>query len=730
MPIDNYISRHWNEGPIYLLEPFQIPWYHNYFNLQDYPFYYIFRDIFLDIFTNIQYHKIITLFHLYVLTMGVIFLSRTFTLPLLNSFFVGILVAVSYYVFGWSSWDGALIGLVWFPYYFACLYRFLVLNIDITSNVLGGAIFASFIAVSDSRALIFVVFITIACIIGSLFKSISDRSYAVFKQSSFKLMACAILGFLMASPKIVEVFSNADSYTRWFRTIDHDVNSIRGIDKLPNEALLINQRTGKELLTSVIFPCDENKFKYFSEDYLGSEYVGVLSFFLAILGFVKMSGNVYFKLFTIVSLYFLFSGAGQNLGIFYLNKYIPLINSVRYPVYLYYLFILLNSIFAGFGLKMIFDYKVNSRLFNPIFATTIFFSIYCFFIYFISNDIILKDKIFLYIVFMLSGLILINFVPYISGRLKFSMLVVICILAIASQKFQKQHRYSTIGNSLYFKESIVSAHLVFNYLKNDSEHHNYRIAFEGSQKSLRGSQALYYDIGSISFYMSPHMTQQFEIFKNRGSIRRYMQFLGVKYLAIDSEVCPSAFTDSYLVGRFGDLWLFESDVVFPKYSLVNGVVPYIDEQEIIDSISEGFDFLNKCFIRRSDFKNLKLNAELKGFDEQKVTEIVDEISLKEFIVESGSNTILCLNFQYDKNWKVLVDGVMVEPVIINLGQIGIALDAGTHRVDMKYIPQRYIVLRLLSKILLICSLFIIIYLFVSKRKLFFGSKRPIEKVFL
>lgn len=71
------------------------------------------------------------------------------------------------------------------------------------------------------------------------------------------------------------------------------------------------------------------------------------------------------------------------------------------------------------------------------------------------------------------------------------------------------------------------------------------------------------------------------------------------------------------------------------------------------------------------------NTEILSFNE-------DKISLKATVIEDES--ITAFSIPYDKGWKVVCDGRIVDTYNVDLGLLGIRIDAGEHMLELRYMP--------------------------------------------
>lgn len=95
------------------------------------------------------------------------------------------------------------------------------------------------------------------------------------------------------------------------------------------------------------------------------------------------------------------------------------------------------------------------------------------------------------------------------------------------------------------------------------------------------------------------------------------------------------------------------------------------------------------------------------------------LEIKNFSSTSIDGTVNCLkdgllytSIPQDGNWKVFVDGVQVEHVLVGDAMIGIMMTAGEHNVSFRYENEAF---SYGWKITLLCAMVFLICVLVSKR---------------
>ena len=105
-------------------------------------------------------------------------------------------------------------------------------------------------------------------------------------------------------------------------------------------------------------------------------------------------------------------------------------------------------------------------------------------------------------------------------------------------------------------------------------------------------------------------------------------------------------------------------------------------------------------------------------NELEITEYTDR-SLKGNIQISGQNKVMLTTIPYEEGWKITVDGKKTEPVCAIDSLTAIRLDEGSHKIEMTFMPDYFIVSVVISIIgLLIC---VVIFAFEFKDGLIKGK---------
>ena len=85
-------------------------------------------------------------------------------------------------------------------------------------------------------------------------------------------------------------------------------------------------------------------------------------------------------------------------------------------------------------------------------------------------------------------------------------------------------------------------------------------------------------------------------------------------------------------------------------------------------------------------------------------------------INTDKNKILFFSIPYDRGWKIKVDGNNVNPMMINIGFIGVPVEKGSHQIELSYTPLYFYTGAAISLIAVIIFIFLIIIKYPRKRK--------------
>ena len=85
-------------------------------------------------------------------------------------------------------------------------------------------------------------------------------------------------------------------------------------------------------------------------------------------------------------------------------------------------------------------------------------------------------------------------------------------------------------------------------------------------------------------------------------------------------------------------------------------------------------------------------------------------------INTDKNKILFFSIPYDRGWKIKVDGNNVNPMMINIGFIGVPVEKGSHQIELSYTPLYFYTGAAISLIAIIIFIFLIIIKYPRKRK--------------
>ncbi len=178
------------------------------------------------------------------------------------------------------------------------------------------------------------------------------------------------------------------------------------------------------------------------------------------------------------------------------------------------------------------------------------------------------------------------------------------------------------------------------------------------------------------------------------------------FLCLDFDVTDR---NNYEVFRNG-VKLYSESLSLPQMIAASNVIPG-DEITVTlkcNSGEEGRMNVKAAILDGSLFRNgvellQQSPLELRSFSSTNI----------EGSIECVHDGLLYTSVPYDENWKVYVDGVMVEPTLVGDAMIGVMLQEGTHDIRMTYHNEAF---SYGWKISLGCAMVLLICIFTPKQK--------------
>jgi len=505
------------------------------------------------------------------------------------------------------------------------------------------------------------------------------------------------------------------------------INSDRAENVVLHECLSFYELLG------FIFPMSPGIFRepllfWIGQDWLKSNYLGVVSFSLALVGILSKRGIFWTIVFSISILI--------SLGILPL----PLLEIIRFPVRFFCLTIFSLAILVGFGLEKILNKDKKTLLIISIFGIiyTIFLLIGILFHegiittlwkrYFVDSDInnmrseyleIIKNSI-LSFLFLGGGILLISLYK------KFPLSIIGLIFIIILEAFVFTYNLNPLINEEFYRYEPG----VVKFLKEnkgiyritrtpdlDKLAEKYYYVFQGSL--LQGR------IRKLQDYLTPNFGLMHNIFDISGysalRIRDYMDFfwvfnqrllsacphildlLNVRYVIAGNNINSP---NLKLVYKNQGVMLYENKSFLPRAFLVQKAVCIKDKQKVIEKLSTPKFNPREEIILEEEIQNPKskvrnLNSKLQIIDYQPNKVVINTFS--------PTNCFLFLSDTYYPGWRAYIDNKITKIYRANLIFRALYLPSGNHIIRFEYLPASFLVGMIVSIIIGVMLLFLLIF---------------------
>jgi hypothetical protein len=445
---------------------------------------------------------------------------------------------------------------------------------------------------------------------------------------------------------------------------------------------------------------------------VGSPYVGPLG----VIG-VLLTG-VYFRrldslrrmlvvAFGVIGLYGLLSGFGTNLGLSYLNFYLPFINRIREGGRHLVLFVIGASLLSGFGYSLLAQsverYK-DQRKVRQLAALAI-------------------------LILAFGGIIIWELLQNAEPNpINFGMLTLGPILFVVGRSFRVSHykyvasagvlvsaaaiviplRGLEVSQSDFDKPINLLSHRVLQRVATGIDAINYRVDFRDKSFSNRfwAMNASYYGIKSFYNQLPPQPLDQFQ-FSNLAEIPHLREMMGARYVLCGPANLPTDARAKQILETEG-YWLYENPSPMGRLTLVHRVAGFIsDEGAFVQLIGKGFNYLLEAYVTSGDFKTVETflhNSKPPRPGREHIFKLVDQPNRSYSTVRCDSAWLLVLNEWFTPAWKARVNGKKQPVLRINQWQAGVLLPPGKNRVEFEYRPTLFRALMALNRITIVLLL--------------------------
>lgn len=648
-----------------------------------YPFYFTIFDLFYEPIICMRSMHIIVLIHIFIFGVNSYILMRSGNISRPASVIGAALVALCANSADYSMWINTIAAYSWVPLYLAGVTRILNGASPRVWIPVAVAALVFLTLASPAQPLIHAVFLTTILSIVWWWWNGGRLQSRIKANHLLRLALAALVAALLAAPGYVPMMLEYPQMTRWLA----DFPPIQGYTRIPFEAFLCDQVSLRDA-GGVLVPAKGPA--------VGSMFLGpVIVFFalFAVFSRTKSSKWMTIAMF-IICVYSLLSSFGANLGLAYINYYIPLVNKIREPSRFLILFQLAATYLAAVGLDtLVRDIKLCKMRKEPDgrFA--------CKVMLLATSTVALT---FLSVLTLRSGKL--NLLNQVGSNL---MLMALAFFSISSQAkkvpvciiqilwgaaalvvviISINWTPPLISSSLYVQKDFVSLKEAISRIAERDKDRFYRVIFEGEvDKQKAAMLASFYNMRTLNAYFNPAPTRQFEeLYHHEPRNDNYLQALGSRYLVTKkySGTVDKGFNHIEKVGEYD---LYETENVSPYVSFVNRSDGHYSSLADFVSKLAGKDLAHGIlfFPGRGDSKV----SDMQTSSPESI--VVIEKRRNNYIRLDVSNPqpgVLVINEFFAKPWFVRVNGSSAKLLEVNGNQIGVQLKEGVHIVEFNYWP--------------------------------------------
>jgi peptidoglycan/LPS O-acetylase OafA/YrhL len=642
-----------------------------------YPFYFSWIDAFKGPLDAARSMHWITLAHVLIAQINMYVLVRILGTSRIAAIFGAAAFAFGANSSGYAAWINITAPYAWLPLYIAGLVGVLK-NPERNLYLLMAVCGITFLSLaSPAQPLIHAIFISGVLFCVFFICQEKGARWSGTRQALIRMIVVAGLVLLIVAPVLGPSVIELKNSIRWIGPFPPVVGNAR----IPFDAFQIDQLSFSDLV-GVIFR--------FNDPAVGSPFVGIVVIALAFIGvfFSPKTWIVYSLSF--IALYSLFSSAGINFGLAYLNYVIPLLNKIREPSRFLVLFQFAVAALAAIGIDRI-SAMVESRVVHRLWLVLGALVLIWLSMLPIAITRSVSSVPLIVPLATLTGLALLTWLLARSRVAARAEIVALSWVLGALMLLGSEVRWiaAPIAHSMYATGGGAERDKLFDRLLELDPSREFRVLFDGDvDKQISSMHASYKGIRTLNAYFNPAPFNQFQdLYYHGPRTQNYFQMFGAKYL-----VCKAC-ADGALSG----FDYRESVAGFEIYE-AKSVQPFIKMfSTAVDTYGDVGDFLAKLstqrnagdvLLLRDGFRDLIAvgSGSSAGCQANLANRSVSEISVD---VRCDSKGILQVNEYFSPAWIAKIDGSRADVIQVNGYLVGVAVPAGVHSVKFYYRPSSF-----------------------------------------
>jgi hypothetical protein len=648
-----------------------------------YPFYFTWLPLFRTPFDTMYSMHWIVLIHILIAEINMCILLREVGLSRLSAVLGAALFAFSANSFIYAYWINIVAPYAWLPLYLTGLFGILSDKPErrYPLMAIGGMVMLVF--ASPAQPLIHAVFLTV---VFSLIKVVSDKingqKIGEIMPRAAGVVIVGILSLLIVSPVLMPVIFNLNDMIRWIGNFP----AVIGNSPIPFKAFTEDQLTVTQL-GGALFKMEGLK--------VGQQFIGLIPFSLAVIAVVWRPRSWFVQAMAFTAVYSILSAAGTNLGLGYVNYYLPILNKIREPSRFLFLFQFAIAALASVGLDELRS-KValcveKSKLKTTAMPFVIPIGLA------IAAAIVGRHEIIARVppavtILLLCALVSLTLLVRIFPTESRALFLACCwvVVALILQAMEVHWiPFSVPKESQYLITNASELDRALSRVAALDPSRNYRVVFGGKIDKQQASMlASYRGIRTLNAYVNPAPYRQFsEMYYQGPSADNYFFVLGAKFMICD--ICDTDAVRGYgHVEDIGRYAIYEAKAVSPRGYLKTSIDGYFKSIDQFKGETAGINPENGALFLR-DGSTLALPQ--RDAAEQDCDQVEKErtVTYDRFETSCSSQSVLILNEFFDKSWSAYLDGERAEVFEVNGNQLGVALPGGAHFVEFEYMPDYF-----------------------------------------
>lgn len=524
-------------------------------------------------------------------------------------------------------------------------------------------------------------------------RSLVKRDYGVFTGFFLPLAGLACLCALVVAPALVPQILDFKFMIRWIGAFP----PVYGNGPIPFAAFEAEQLARGDL-GGVLFK--------FRGGAVGQQFVGLIVVALALLKVFSKQRNWMVNALIFIAAYALVSSFGSNLGLGYVNYWIPVVNKIREPSRFLFLFQFAICALAALALDELrqsaersteksaeksAQNSAGNRLLKRQWLVMAMLLGAALLIW-----LLFRERIVAAVPPLVSMLILALLLAgsWLAPRLPFAtkgllLATAWSVAALGTLAAEVTWQPPLITQSLYATGGLAALDTALQRTVELDPAHDYRVIFDGGIDAQAASMlASFRGIRTLNANFNPAPRQQFEeLYYHGARTDNYVRVLGAKFL-LCKECLPAAVRGYDYSESIAGYSLYTTTDVLPHSYVATALSgEFADLGEFAVKASTQTLDAGFLFVETAQRPLLALGPappEPSACTSREEYRGTNSVSIR---VDCDRPGVLVLNKFHELNWRVRVDGNRSQLLKVNGNQLGVQVPPGVHLVDFLYRPS-------------------------------------------